>query len=49
MVYLIHFDEKYHHAQHYLGYTGDLENRIAEHAAGVGSPLLAAVSESGKQ
>jgi len=28
-IYLIHFDEKLSHAQHYLGYTGgDLEARL---------------------
>lgn len=31
MVYLLHFDRPFHHARHYLGYTRDLDRRIAEH------------------
>lgn len=30
-VYLIHFTRKLHHAQHYIGYTEDLDRRILEH------------------
>ena len=34
MVYLIHFSEKLHHAQHYIGFVdGDLLQRIALHRA----------------
>ena len=50
MVYLIHFQEKYYHAQHYVGYSNhsvSLENRIGEHRNGNGSPLLRAVTEAG--
>lgn len=46
MVYLIHFEAKYCHAQHYIGYTespGSLPDRLARHRAGDGSPLLRAV------
>lgn len=37
MLYLLHFDEKIHHAQHYLGYSRDrrtLEERIELHRRG---------------
>lgn len=47
MLYLIHFEQKYHHARHYLGYTEDLEHRLEEHRSGKGSPLLKAVTEAG--
>lgn len=30
-VYLIHFDQAYHHARHYLGQAKDLHLRLAEH------------------
>lgn len=32
--YLLHFDKKYKHAQHYLGWTTDLEKRLREHRSG---------------
>lgn len=31
-VYLLHFDRPYHHARHYMGFTTDLEARLALHA-----------------
>ena len=47
-VYLIHFAEKYHHAQHYLGWTGlPLEERIKRHRAGNGARLLQVITEAG--
>ena len=30
-VYLIHFKDKIGHSQHYIGYTGNLDRRIAAH------------------
>lgn len=46
-VYLIHFETPYRHAKHYLGWTGNLEQRIKAHASGEGSPLMAAVQRAG--
>lgn len=50
VIYLLHFDEKYEHAQHYVGfceqYSG-LDSRFEYHAKGNGSKLLAAVSAAG--
>ena len=46
-VYLLHFDEPYKHARHYLGYTGNLELRVAEHRNGTGARLMRAVVEAG--
>lgn len=31
MVYIIHFESKLHHAQHYVGSTKNLEQRLARH------------------
>lgn len=46
MVYLIHFSQKLHHAQHYIGFVeSDLGSRIALHKAGRGAKLLAAINE----
>jgi len=33
-VYLLHFSEPFHHAQHYLGWTNNLDKRLAEHRKG---------------
>ena len=33
-VYLLHFDQPYKHARHYLGYTVNVDQRLAMHAAG---------------
>ncbi len=37
-IYLLHFSCRYRHAQHYLGFTDDIDRRLAEHLAGRGSP-----------
>ena len=54
MVYLIHFDvplgdlnNPRGRAQHYLGYTDDLEARLEQHRSGNGSAIMAAVVERG--
>jgi hypothetical protein len=49
VVYLLHFERSYAHARHYLGYTEDLEQRLATHRAGRGSPLIAAAIAGGIQ
>ncbi|WP_306362506.1 hypothetical protein [Nocardia sp. CC227C] len=45
-VYLLHFDRPYRHARHYLGYTRDLDARLAAHAAGQGARLLQVLREN---
>ena len=48
MVYLIHFERKLHHAQHYIGFVAsDLVQRIELHRANRGAKLLAAVNNIG--
>ncbi|MGH2868400.1 MAG: hypothetical protein ACRDNK_12645 [Solirubrobacteraceae bacterium] len=47
IVYLLHFDRSYRHARHYIGFTQNLEQRLAEHHAGRGSPLIAAAIADG--
>lgn len=48
MVYLIHFESKLHHAQHYIGFCqSDFFQRMYQHASGHGAKLLAAVNRNG--
>lgn len=47
MVYLIHFDDPYYHAQHYLGSTKNLEDRLAAHRAGRGARLMEVITDAG--
>ena len=47
-VYLLHFDEPYKHARHYVGWTArNVKRRLAEHAAGRGARLLEVVRAAG--
>jgi predicted GIY-YIG superfamily endonuclease len=46
-VYLLHFDRPYYHARHYLGWSTDLDVRLADHAAGQGTRLLQVISAAG--
>jgi predicted GIY-YIG superfamily endonuclease len=46
-VYLIHFEQALHHAQHYLGFTVNLPRRLAQHRNGTGAKLLRAVNRRG--
>jgi len=44
---LLHYDRPLHHAQHYLGFTDDLDARTARHLTGFGGRLPAVFSELG--
>ena len=50
-VYLLHFAQPIapgrHTAQHYLGFTDDLEQRLADHRAGRGARLTEVAKERG--
>jgi predicted GIY-YIG superfamily endonuclease len=47
IVYLLHFDQPYQHAQHYLGYTDDIDQRMATHRAGNGARLMEVIGQAG--
>jgi predicted GIY-YIG superfamily endonuclease len=47
VVYLLHFDRPYRHAAHYTGWTSNLDERLAAHAAGRGARLLAVITAAG--
>jgi predicted GIY-YIG superfamily endonuclease len=46
-IYLLHFKVRYKHADHYTGWTTNLDARLAEHRAGNGARLLAVIKEQG--
>jgi predicted GIY-YIG superfamily endonuclease len=48
MVYLIHFNEKLKHAQHYVGFTfRDLDSRIKQHKDGSGARIMEVLKQQG--
>ena len=50
VVYLIHFDQPYYHARHYLGTTNDLDHRLWQHEAGTrygGARLMEVIGQVG--
>ena len=50
MVYLIHFERKLAHAQHYVGFSSSpaaLRRRLDHHRSGNGSRLMNAVVQAG--
>lgn len=46
-VYLIHFEEPYHHAKHYVGFTDNLDQRLKEHKQGKSARLMEVVKQAG--
>lgn len=46
-VYLLHFNEPYKHARHYLGSTCNLDGRLLLHKHGTGARLTQVVREAG--
>lgn len=44
-VYILHFDEPLSHAQHYVGMTGNLKQRLEAHAAGNGARLTEVLND----
>ncbi len=46
-VYLLHFNQPYKHAKHYLGFSYDLEARLHAHKSGTGARLMEVISLAG--
>jgi len=46
-VYLLHFSEPIAHAQHYIGWAKDFENRLDHHCNGTGARLTQVAVERG--
>lgn len=49
IVYLIHFDQPYKHAKHYLGFSGNVSTRLHQHTLGNGARLMQVIKEAGIQ
>lgn len=47
IIYLIHFDEPYRHAKHYMGSTHNLHSRLTDHAIGEGARLMEVIEQAG--
>ena len=45
--YLLHFDQRYQHAAHYLGWSANLPVRLVAHECGQGARLTEVVAEAG--
>jgi hypothetical protein len=49
-VYILHIEPPYRHAAHYIGFTTrPVGDRVGEHLAGRGSPLIAAALSAGHE
>lgn len=47
-IYLLHFDNPFHHCRHYVGWTSlSVEKRLERHVAGQGSRLVRAAIRAG--
>jgi predicted GIY-YIG superfamily endonuclease len=46
-VYMIHFEQPYKHARHYVGYSDNLTFRLQHHRNGTGARLMQVVNEAG--
>ena len=44
---MLHFDQPYRHARHYVGWTDDLLDRLDQHASGHGARLVAVIWHAG--
>jgi hypothetical protein len=46
-VYLIHFNQRFKHAGHYLGFSTNLDKRITDHLCGMGARLMEVITGAG--
>jgi len=46
-IYLLHFDQPYKHARHYIGWSDNLTNRLASDQRGGGANLIAVIRHAG--
>ena len=46
-IYLLHIEPPYKHARHYMGWTKDLDARMAEHLSGRGARLTQVILKAG--
>lgn len=48
-IYLLHFNPRYRHAGHYLGWASDLDRRLEAHRTGAGARLTQVAVAAGCQ
>ena len=46
-IYLIHFDQPFGHARHYIGWARNLDARLDHHRRGTGANLIKHVNNAG--
>jgi predicted GIY-YIG superfamily endonuclease len=46
-IYLLHFEQPFKHARHYMGWASKLEERLYHHEQGTGANLLRHVKAAG--
>ena len=46
-LYLLHFDRPYVRAQHYMGATDNLQDRLETHQSGNGARLMQVIAQAG--
>lgn len=46
-VYILHFDQKYKHARHYVGWANDVQARFKHHQDGTGARLCQVLNTAG--
>lgn len=46
-IYLIHFNKPYEHAEHYMGFTKNVDRRMLRHVAGRGARLMQVIEDAG--
>ena len=47
VIYMLHFEQPYRHARHYVGWTEDLLDRLEAHSTGHGARLIAVIWAAG--
>ena len=45
--YILHFEQPYHHARHYVGSADNLPLRISQHESGNGARLIEVIKAAG--
>lgn len=46
-VYLLHFNQPFKHARHYVGFTDNLDRRLNEHKQGKSARLMEVIKQAG--
>lgn len=47
MIYVLHFNQPYKHARHYVGFSKDVPARLEAHRSGNGARLIEVITQAG--